>query len=348
MNFADRKIEIGFGVAVVLFIGSMGWMFAGGSKGISGRMEDLVYEMPRPKSFISSLFELGDRSVSREYKNPFEKSKVKSALAKEKIADAKKAEDPKKKIAQKSKPTVKPQGIKKNFDVKVVAAANNKAAFEGLSDSYGAMGAAAYNNSKTGDKSTDNLNKMSGSQWRALLQADPNEENLSKFLLAYSRGEVDSNTYFQIVSDLMLHNQKQVQELGVIALHANYSSQGFMTATKMLDVVDVELKSKLYSYLQNYSVTGRLEILAAVLTSSDVPSVMLATQIVVEGYQAAKSGSSLNNDPRTIRGDGKLGYITSYGKFVPIFKTLENSSDAGVASQASAALSQIQTSVAAL
>ena len=348
MDFASKKIEMAFGAAVVIFVGAMGWMFAGGSKGMADRFEDLVYEMPRPKSLVASLFELGDRSISRDYKNPYEKAKKQSQNKADKI-ETPKAADQKKTIAQKPKNSVKPQALKKKFDVDVVQAANAKAAFSGASDSYAITGA-AYSANQNVDKKTDTVNreKLSGSQWRALMQADPSEDNLAKFLTAYSKGEVESSVYFQIVNDLLSNNRTEVQQLGVVALHANYSSQAFMTASQYYDVVDSSLQSKLHSYVQNYATTARLDILASVLSSSDSDSVALATQVVVEGYQAAKSGNALSSDPRSIRGDSVNGPISSYSKFVPIFRSLSSSSDSTVANLASAALSQIQTSVASL
>ncbi|MNT61518.1 hypothetical protein D3C86_1931470 [compost metagenome] len=73
----------------------------------------------------------------------------------------------------------------------------------------------------------------------------------------------------------------------------------------------------------------------------------MAAQVVIEGYQAAKSGNTAT-PPRASRGDEVVSSVSGYAKFVPIFKSLAQSGDATIAQLANSALSQMQTSVASL
>ncbi len=75
MSFTDRKLEIAIGGSILVLILAMGYLLKTPVQAVLGE-QDVVYEMPRPKrSFLAALFDLGDREVSRTYKNPFNKKK---------------------------------------------------------------------------------------------------------------------------------------------------------------------------------------------------------------------------------------------------------------------------------
>src|SRR5438445_9608298 len=122
MSFTDRKLEIATYALVAVMIGGLGYIFKTPVQAVLGN-SDVSYEMPRPKSFLATLFGLGleDREINRKYVNPFDKKK----------ADAKKAADAKaaapsapKAVAQKKAETKKAADAakKSSVDVNVVGA----------------------------------------------------------------------------------------------------------------------------------------------------------------------------------------------------------------------------------
>lgn len=353
MDLNNRKLEIAFAAAVALFIGASGWMLSGRSQAISDSFEELVYEMPRPKSLLASLFELGDRDISREYKNPYAKNKKSKANEKAKMDTPKQAQKAPAKPAVAKKSAVAPQAVskKKSFKVDVVGAGpspkNNSPREKFAAPMAGSYGSGRENSPQNEVK---NQNEMAAGQWRSLLLASPTEENLAKLLTAYSKKELESSELLEIVNDLLSDKRTDVQNLGIIALHVNYSVQAFSLATQHYEQIDETLKSKMDSYLKNYSSSGRLDVLASALTSHDSATVTLATRVLVQGYKEAKAGGKTGTatDPRLVRVSGPFGVVSSYNQFIPILKRLSAATDQEVASAASAALSQMQTAVASL
>lgn len=347
MSFTDKKLEIAIAGFALLMIGGMGYLLKSPVQSAIGEME-VIYEMPRPKSILAALFDLGDREISRDYKNPFAKKKADEKKVEAKAAAPQQALA--KAVAKKADSKKTPTAIKKpSVEVNVVDAAPAS----GLTSDDITVGDGnvpqnyQQNTNKTNTaNTTDTKNTLSGDQWRALLQAQPTKENLDKLIAAYSAKEVDDQTFYTIVTELLRSNKSETQDLGLAALKGTYSQKSFAVAAQYFDQVAPEVQTKLHSYMLSYAVSGRMGILMSVLKSDNSELVTVATQVVMEGYVAAKAGTNLN-DPRGSRGDVAINSVAGYAKFIPVFQQLAQSQDSEIASLASAALSQIQTSAVA-
>lgn len=345
MSFTDKKLEIAIVGFAIVMVGGMSYLLKSPVQNVMKELE-VVYEMPRPKSILAALFDLGDREISRDYKNPFEKKK----------ADAKKAEvqaaaqKPAAKTAAKKKDNSKaPTEIKKpSVEVNVVGADENRA---NLGEDI-TVGDGNGNNQIAEDTSGNNKqaepNKanLSGDQWRALLQAQPTRENVVKLLAAYEAKEVDDQTFYTIVTDLLRGNKSETQLLGLLALKGAYSAKSFAVAAQYHDSLAPEVQTQVQTYMMTYAASGRLSYLMSALQTNNADVVTAAAQVVMQGYAAAKTGTNLS-DPRGSRGDVVANSVESYSKFVPIFQQLAQSQDSEIAGLASAALSQIQTAAVA-
>lgn len=350
MSFTDRKLEMAMAGFAILMVVGMGHLLKSPVQTVLSEAE-VIYEMPRPKSILASLFDLGDREISRDYNNPFA-NKQKVDVKKTESVPAKQAATPVAKKKADSK--VAPTPIKKpTVEVNVVEADQAPAAFgEDVGEVGGRNSQTAQNTNNNKRDSTvveETKNMMSGSQWRALLQAQPTQENVAKLVVAYGNGEVDQQTFYTIVSDLFSSNKVETQSLGLMALKSVYNERSFAMAAQFHDQLAAEVQPKVQAYLMSYAVSSRLNMLIASLRSGSAEVVTAATEVVIQGYLAAKSGANLNtNDPRIVRSDALTNSVTGYSKFVPIFQQLAQSQDSEIASMASAALSQMQTAVAVL
>lgn len=345
MSFTDKKLEIAIVGFAIVMVGGMSYLLKSPVQNVMKELE-VVYEMPRPKSILAALFDLGDREISRDYKNPFEKKK----------ADAKKAEvqaaaqKPAAKTAAKKKDNSKaPTEIKKpSVEVNVVGADENRANLgEDITVGDGnGNNQIAEDTSGNNKQAEPNKTNLSGDQWRALLQAQPTRENVVKLLAAYEAKEVDDQTFYTIVTDLLRGNKSETQLLGLLALKGAYSAKSFAVAAQYHDSLAPEVQTQVQTYMMTYAASGRLPYLMSALQTNNADVVTAAAQVVMQGYAAAKTGTNLS-DPRGSRGDVVANSVESYSKFVPIFQQLAQSQDSEIAGLASAALSQIQTAAVA-
>lgn len=349
MGFSDKKFEIAAGALVLVMVAALGYVLKTPVQTAIANT-DFTFEMPRPKAFFASLFDLNGREISRTYVNPFDKKKkeeakkpdvVKTLPAPKPAAVAAKKAAPKKEDAAK-KPTVEVNVAQESPHEGVGADGIRPNAKTGKEGNNGAAGETAAAADPT------DINKNSADQWRALLNAQPTKENVDKMVAALAAGELDSASFYSIVGDLLKNNKSETQKMGVYALSASgYKAQAFVLASEYYEQLASDAQSAAHAYLVSYATKGYLTILQGALQSSKASVVEVAAQVVIEGYQAAKSGNTAT-PPRASRGDEVTSSVSGYAKFVPIFQSLAQSGDATIAQLANSALSQIQTSVASL
>ncbi|MBO9667022.1 MAG: hypothetical protein J7501_09435, partial [Bdellovibrio sp.] len=184
-------------------------------------------------------------------------------------------------------------------------------------------------------------------QWRSLVLGQPTTENVNKMVAAYMEKELTDTAFYGIVKELLHNSNAETQGLGLSAVSSFYNSTAFALTAESYSVLPQDLQTKADAYLLGYANSGRLGILATSLKSSSTTVVSLATQLVIKGYQNAKS-NVVTTDTRNRGGTGSTNTVASYTQFVSIFQTLSQSSDSEIASLANSALSQIQTGVASL
>ncbi|MGE5087313.1 MAG: hypothetical protein ACM3MG_13500 [Bacillota bacterium] len=351
MGLTDKKLEIAIFATAAVFVAGLGYLFKAPVQNVLATA-DVIYEMPRPKSFLAALFDLGGRDVSRKYINPFEKKKAEEA---KKAADAKKATEAakvaavaaKKADGKKNDPTKKP-----SVNVKVVQADPAKRLFDkdiGYGGSGGVTVQMANNTNNKADNSANPKDKkVTAEQWRSLVLGQPTQANVNKMVAAYMAGDMTDSEFYGIAKELMHNSNSETQALGLSAVSSFYTTSAFATVATSYSVFPTEVQTKADAYLLGYANTGRLGILASALKSSSTDVVSMATQIVLKGYQAAKSNVGSGTSGSTPGSDVSVNAVSSYTRFVSIFQTLAQSSDSEIASLAISALNQIQTGVASL
>lgn len=357
MNLSDKKIEIsmaGLGIIIVMGLAHVNKT----SLSPVQNEQDVVYEMPRPKvSFLSALFSLGDREVERKYVNPFEKKKA--ATAKEAKAQEQNKKIPPVVQSKKAAPKkISALPASKKVDVTVIPATERTSLGGGDNWSAGngnnLNNALAYSDNKqkangaeTG-KVEQQGDKMSGAQWRALILAEPTLENVQKMISAFRSGDLDSSSYYAIAEELFVDGRTERIEMAVALVKAAYTATSFTLAAQYVEQLPVEFQNDLNDFLASFAIASRFAALTGALQAKNPEVVEVALQVVMNGYAKAKLGQSVASDPRGERGDEKVTSVEEFNKFIPIFQTLSSSGNSIISSQALAALSQMQTSIASL
>ncbi len=340
MNLTDNKIEISIGALVVVLVAGLAHLF-GNLHSPKSADKDFTYEMPRPKSFQGSDFDLSGREIDRKYINPFVKKSAQAKAEEAKKLEAKKAAA----NAKKDNKTAKKDETKKPEVTARVVAGNPEKKWDANNWNNSAQSYSAYNaNEQTQANEDQNKDdKMSPDQWRALILGQPTKANMDKLIAARNKGDVDSSTYYMIINDLLKSNKAENQTLGLYGAQVYGDAGAFVVVAQNQDHMDSTLQNKAEQFLMTYTQASRINNLASVLSSTDTVVLMKATAVVVAGYQAARNGTNISQtDNRNGRGSS-VSPVASYQKFIPLFQKLAQSSDSTIAALANSALEQLRT-----
>jgi hypothetical protein len=349
MSLKDNKLEIAIVVVGLVLIGSVGNLFKAPVQRALQNNE-ISFEMIRPKSILAALFDLGGREVARNYVNPFgNKKATEEAKTTPNTEDkTKKAEAAK--TAQKKADDKKSEDKKSETEIRVVGADPGfKAGGADDINLGGANGGTIATGGAAGTdttKSATDKDKMTAAQWRSLVLGQPTKENVNKMVVAYIDKDLTDAEFYSIVNDLLKNSNTETQALGLSAASSFYSSTAFNTVASNYKTMTSDNQTTAMAYMLGFANAGRLSALASSLKSSDSEVVSLAAEVVVKGYNSAKSGTVTSSTRN--RGDAFANALTNYDQFRDIFKSLSESSNAEIASTATSALSQIQSGVASL
>jgi len=313
---------------------------------------DISYSMPRPTRgpLYTLLFGLEGRELQYKEVNPFKDKKTKAATSaanKSVRGDQKNA--PKinaNKQANAKASTPIPAPHKPQVEVNVVNA-NANPTTNGNKDtstiSTTGGGAAQIVNTVVvpldGKKAKEDT--LSPGQWRALIIGQPTKENINKLVDAFNNKEVDANTLYLIMNDLLQSSNSETQVAGLWLAQSVPSLKSFSTLSDNYDKLNPANKASADTYFLTYMQTSRLPILAMALKSSDVVTVQRAVHVMATGLQQVKNDPN-SRENRPARGVVGTGGTNAYTQFIPILQQLIQSADSSVSGPAQSALTQIQ------
>lgn len=334
-----------------------GFTFLRGAVKTYGPLDpDISYSMPRPKNksaLYTWLFGLEGREIKYNEVNPFKDKKDAATIAGAKASvrkDQKGAPkiDPKKAVkdARANTPIAAPKAPEVTVNV---VNANPENSVRGTADVNGGMTPGAVSaplgNAAAapagGDNSPQELDGMSPAQWRALVVAQPSKENVKKLIEAFNKKEVDANTLYLIMNDLLQSSNADSQNAGLLLAQEVPSLKSYSAVAVNYDKLNTANKAKADTYFATYMQVSRLPVLAMALKSTDPVVVQHAVQTMVTGLQKVKPGTG-TPDNRPSRGVVSTARPNVYAQFIPILQSLIQGSDSSVAGLAQSALTQIQ------
>lgn len=335
--------------AVAITAGGLS-LLRGAVKNYSQSDPEIAYSMPRPSRgpLYTLLFGLEGRDVKYKEVNPFS-DKVGTAAtsgAKQSVrADQKNApkiaaDKKAKALAKASTPIPAPQ--KPKLEVSIVnenSATNAKSDLPAPEVTPGRV-AQPTQTVTPQDGTKANEGTLSPSQWRALVLGQPTKENIGKLVEAFNKKEVEADTLYLILNDLLQSSNSETQVAGLWLAQSVPSLKSFSTLADNYDKVTGANKKFADTYFLSYMQTSRLPILAMALKSTDAITVQRAVQVMAVGLQQVKNDPSRENRPS--RGIISNGGSNAYTQFIPILQQLIQSPDSSVSGPARSALTQIQ------
>ncbi len=333
MDFREWKLELTIVASAVLLLFAMFGLFRTISPASQLETKAIVYEMPRPASAeLEADFDLANREITREYLKAQAKGAGHDNKPVAKIPAKTAAKDIKKKDAQKVTQAAKPQ-----LKIDIIGAAARK----GISSSDNSQSAKVANYNQTARKNTntpeaaadakkeDDKKVMTLAEWRQLLLSQPTLANMNNFLAAYKAKEVTSEGYYQVSQELVLSDKPENQAAGLYALQAAPSAISFAIVAKNLTKLTPENKLTGQQILLSYSQPQRVGYLSQVLESTDPEVVKQAADTITYGLAQVKKGNA-PQDSRNVRADETASATTnlqSYGRFLQVFETWQQSGD---------------------
>ncbi len=207
---------------------------------------------------------------------------------------------------------------------------------------------------KSQQKTADNTNqrddqepkKRDPSAWKSLVLAQPTPTNVQEMIEAYVAGDLDAQTYYEIVESLMTDNSEEKRKMGMWALTSTYHSKAFVLASHAIPESEPETQKRLNDYLLSYNRMASLGYLDEVLKSNDSISALAAADVITQGIEKVKS-----NEPGAVaptqrgfrsQNPGDTLSLSSYNRFIPTLQMLVTRPGSTLSQWAQNLLSQLR------
>lgn len=352
MGFANNKLEITLAVTVATALGSMFYFMASFKTSSGHHVENINYEMPKTKSSFQSEFELGDRDVEYSYSNPFHKKEVTkdkntvttktqtAAQAAAQAAKAKAAADAKK-PASRTHPnqgTVAQKKIGKDPRTQYKAEPKSILTTEQIHQQLLVPQQKIETEKKTNSKSNV-------SQLKSLIFTQPTKDVADQLIEAFAEKEIDSASFYQIISSLLKTQRDDTQGAGVYLASKTPSEASFAVLVHGLSFMDGDIKRKADLALLNYYQRNYFSIMSNLLKSKDQLVVTKASSVLAEGLTISKNATNGHLPTGMVAGTFTK-FFSYFARFIPQLQKLAQDPDEQVAMTAQATLSQIQNEFA--
>ena len=194
---------------------------------------------------------------------------------------------------------------------------------------------------KNQDDSKNENPKTSASEWRDLIMRKPTHENAAKLTKAYNNGEIDKNSYYGIIAELLKNNWSDCSDLAIYMLSSDGSADAFELMAQESPDLNEEIKNQLKPLIEGYSHPEKLSVLTSVLQSKD--SVVLSEALGVIETALQNKTKVTTSSEREARGIASpVASDDLFLLFLPKLKKLSSSSDSSIAKDAQNLADKIQ------
>lgn len=142
------------------------------------------------------------------------------------------------------------------------------------------------------------------SEWEEKLLKEPNASRTAQFVRYFLSGKIKSDVFYSIMKQMIEDNRPKMRELAVKSIAEIYNADSFtLLAQAMQSESDPEIKTRIETAVQTYSLPANVRHLAGVLDAETEPHVVyLAMEILrqsIETHLRGQTGMPPNNaDPR--------------------------------------------------
>jgi len=188
--------------------------------------------------------------------------------------------------------------------------------------------------------------KRDAAAWKSLVLAQPTPENVRQMVQAFQSGELDAESFYDIVEILMKDNSESKRNVGFWALSSTSHQKGFELAAQLSAEGDAALQPRLNEYMYNYNNPRTLGILDQVLRSSNPVAAAAAAQVITRAVDRLRAGQPPGNpDQRGNRAQspGQTLTLSSYQRLIPTLQWLSTRSGTPLSQWAQNLLSQLRS-----
>ncbi len=374
MDFRSDQLKFVLVCLLAAFVGL--FVFVGSKMGVrkSGILQEISYEMARPKSFLMSLFDLDGREIDRLYKaftHPEKQAPEAPGLDSDDGGEmstdpAATGQEPTRTVrattkSQKNKVEInvverdEPAKSAENADTDKGSEANS-APFIPENKKNAEVDEVDQNPPTTPINPNQNPQNpqepdLTYAQWRTLLNEQPTLENMRQFMIAYQAQKVTEEDYYRLTQELLEDDARvEKQAMGVYGLSGFPSARSFTLLAHYSEEIGNEArKAQIEGILDGYSELQRLPSLKAVLTSKDNLSVSKALVVLEKGIAKAqdRSPADFGEGQRAFRGRSFYPTLQIFKGFIDILEPLAKEPDQPYSPLASRLLDVLQDEKAA-
>lgn len=352
MSLLNNKIEMTLAVTVATALGSMFYFMASFKTSKGHQAENINYEMAKSKSSFQSEFDLGQRDIEYSYSNAFYKknpaskdkntvtTKVQKTAQAAALAKSKSAADAKAPASRVA--TNLTSNSQKNItkDPRTQFRAEPDSILN--SDQIHQQLISEQQKVET-DKKTNQ--KANVSQLKSLIFSQPTKAVADQLVEAYVSNDIDSVSFYQIITSLLKSQRDDTQAAGVYMASKTPSEQSFAVLVHGLSFLNGGSKTKAESALLNYYQRNFFGIMTNLLKSKDQLVVTKASSVLAEGLLISKNATG-GHQPTGLASGTFTKFFSYFAKFIPQLQKLTQDSDEQVALSAQSTLVQIQNEFA--
>ncbi|MBC7754140.1 MAG: hypothetical protein H7Z71_07890 [Moraxellaceae bacterium] len=170
--------------------------------------------------------------------------------------------------------------------------------------------------------------KKSFEAWKSEIFAAQNKEVIIKLVAALKKGEVSSEDYQKLVSEMINSKDDKIVGLALYALRSVPSYSSYVQLVKLEGNVSSNYSVYLEQSLMAYNQTANLSVLKQSLVGKDKQVVLRTLTLIKSGVTSVKSGEvSGLVDPRNVRDTVNQLSLTNYLTFLPVLIQLAGSPD---------------------
>lgn len=337
------------------------------SSGARRSLEDfLTVSMPRPIKEMILGFTLAGRTIKREIETTADTSAIsKNENAKANPGSATKAVIDKGQAAKRKAAAARAARLaqEREFRARIVAESERYRRFlqdqelfknSNARENSEELAGGKYknknaNNVVQADETDNQDNKLDPAAWKSLVLAQPTTANVQKMIQAYLAGDLDAQTYYEIVDTLMKDNSEDKRKMGLWALTSTYHGTAFSMASNFMQEADTDTQKRLNDYMYSYNRAQSLGILDQVLQSSDSVAANMAAQVITKAVESLKVGQQTVSGQRSGRQQtqGQALTLSSYQRFIPTLQLLATRTGSELSQWAQNLLSQLRSNTSA-
>ena len=203
-----------------------------------------------------------------------------------------------------------------------------------------------------GGGSSGEVVPQSASEWEEKLLKEPNAARTAQFVRYFLSGKIKSDVFYSVMKQMIEDNRPRMRELAVKSISEIFNADSFtLLAQTLHNETDLEIKARIETAIQTYSLPSNVRHLAGVLDNEADPHVTyLAMEVLkqsIETHLRGHTGMPPNDaEPREPATSSLARIYTSF--MSTLAELSQKSPDPQIRQNAAQVLNELQFLLAAI